>query len=87
MASIAEQLFSEGMFMGLVEARAERRAEDIIKGKVETLVKVLRHRLGPVPEVVKTQVYALVVSDPDACLDLVLEAESYDEFIPTKESN
>ena len=61
------------------EWKAEGRAEGLMQGKAETLLRLLERRFGAVPEDARTRILAAPVGDLDAWLDVILSASNLDD--------
>ena len=60
--------------------KEEGRAEGLVQGKAETLLRQLERRFGAVPEESRTRVLAASVEDLDAWLDAFVSASSLDDI-------
>ena len=80
--TIAETLLKQGAERGFIEGKAEGKvegsAEGEVKGKAETLRMLLARRFGPVPQDVHKRIDAASMTELNAWLDGVLDAESLD---------
>ena len=71
MLTVAEEWMKEGEARGLVQGRAE--------GKAETLLRLLERRFGAVPEDARARILAAPVRDLDAWFDASVSASDLDD--------
>ena len=76
MPSLAQRLRAEGRAAGFAEGRAIGLTKGKIRGKAESLSRLLQHRFGPLPPAVQSRIAEATLNELGGWIDQVLDAPS-----------